>query len=102
DRDPLLLAAGELRREMMHTLTKTDKLQRLLWRHRVGCDLGDQRHVLERGQARNQVVELKHEADVLASILRQLRIVERSDVALEEEHLAARGCIEPAEDVEQG
>src|SRR5690606_13691159 len=45
--------------------------------------------------------ELKDEADVLAAILRQPRIVERRDVAAEELDLAARRRVEPAEDVEE-
>ena len=69
DRDALLLAARELRRESGRSaLAEPDERERL-GRGTIGSlrDLGDERDVLARGQARDQVVELEHEADVLAA-----------------------------------
>ena len=65
DGHALLLAAGELRREVVHAVAEADQRQRLLGRHRVVGDLGDQGDVLARGEAGDQVVELEDEADVM-------------------------------------
>ena len=64
-------------------------------------DLGDERHVLARRQARDQVVELEHEADVLAAIAGQLALVGADQVVVAEDDLAGGRRVEPAEDVEQ-
>jgi hypothetical protein len=40
-------------------------------------DLGHGGHVLARGQARDEVVELEHEADMIATEFRQLAVVGR-------------------------
>ena len=74
DGDALLLAAGELRRKVVEALAEADQLAAPP-RARIGAarDLGDQRDVLARGQARDQVVELEDEADVLAPVAGQLR-----------------------------
>ena len=74
DRHPLLLAAGELRREVVEAVAEADEPQRLGRVERRGGDLGDERHVLERRQARDQVVELEDVADVLAPEAGQLRV----------------------------
>ena len=65
DGHALLLAAGQLRREMVQARAEVDQFQRGFGRHRVAGDLGNQPHVLPRGQARDQVVELEDEADAL-------------------------------------
>ena len=65
-------------------------------------DLGDERDVLARGEAGDQVVELKHEADVLAAVARERRLRRpltgrgraRTDAP-------ARRSVEAAEDVQQ-
>ena len=69
--------------------------------HRVRGYLGHERHVLERGQARDQVVELEHEPDVLAPVLRQPRVVQSRQLVVEEPGLAAARGVEAPEDVEQ-
>ncbi|MEO8418232.1 MAG: hypothetical protein ABI475_05860 [Methylophilaceae bacterium] len=51
----------------------------LLRRHRAAGDVGYQRHVLARGEAGDQVVELEHEADVVAPVFGQPAIVELVD-----------------------
>ena len=75
DRHALLLAARELRGKVVEPMVEADHPEGLLRRHRVLDDLGDERHVLARRQARDQVVELEHEADVRAAIFGQLRVV---------------------------
>ena len=47
---------------------QADQRQRLGGRHRVVGHLGDEFDVLARGEARDQVVELEHEADVVAPV----------------------------------
>ncbi len=48
-----------------------DQCQRLVRVHRIVGDLGHQFDILARGQAGHQVVELKHEADVIAPVAGQ-------------------------------
>jgi hypothetical protein len=72
--------------------------------HRVVGDVGDEGHVLARGEARDQVVELEDEADVLAPVTRE-RVARRRPVERASPRyqltLARRGHVEAAEDVEQ-
>ena len=69
--------------------------------HRPGGDVGDQRHVLPGRQAGNQIVELKHEADVLAAVAGERGVVEFGELLPAVEHRAAGGHVEPAQDIEQ-
>jgi hypothetical protein len=101
NRDALLLTARQLRREVVQALAEPYQPQRLLGRHRIGGELGDQRRVLERGEARDEVVELEYEADVLAPVARQAGVVEPRQLVVEEPGLAGRSGVEAAEDVEQ-
>jgi hypothetical protein len=101
DRDALLLAAGELGREVVHAVAEADELERLLRRHRRGGDLGDDRHVFARGQARDQVVELEHEADVVAAEARQLAVAGLGQVLAVVPDVAVRGHVETAQDVQE-
>ena len=64
-------------------------------------DLGDERDVLARGQAGNQIVELEHEADVTAAVRSQRRLVGSRQVRVPVEDVAARRHVEPAEDVQE-
>ncbi len=59
---------------MIEAIAEADQSQRVVRQHRRLRDLGHQRDVLARGEARNQVVELKHEADMLAAIAGQFRL----------------------------
>ena len=69
----------------------------------IGCvgDVGDELDVLARRQARNQVVELEDEADVLAAVLRERGVGRRREIEVLEAHPAGRRRVEAAEDVEQ-
>ncbi|MNT16934.1 hypothetical protein D3C72_1520610 [compost metagenome] len=59
-------------------------------------------HVLLRGQHRHQVVELEHEADVMAAPRRQLAAAHLVDALAFDADLAARGVVQAADQVEQG
>src|SRR5687767_12669679 len=85
----------------METLAEPDDLECRFRRHRVLRDLGDERGVLAGGEARNQVVELKHEAHVLASIARELGVVRRREIAVAIANAPRRRHVEPAENVEE-
>jgi hypothetical protein len=54
--------------EMIRTRLESDDAQSVGRRQRMAYQIGDDLHVLARGQARNEVIELKDEADVLAAI----------------------------------
>jgi len=98
----LLLAAGELGGKMIHALLQADDAERLLRAHGIARDFGDQRHVLARGQARHQIVELEHEADMVAAVERQFAVVEAGKLVVGEPDLAGGGAVEAADDVEKG
>gem|GEM_PF-6876721 len=58
-------------------------------------------HRLARRQARDQVVELEHKADVVAAEQRQVALAGCGEVVVEVEDLAGGRRVEAAEDVEQ-
>ena len=62
---------------MVEPIGETHQGEHLVRRHRIGGDLGDQRHVLARGEARDQVVELEDEAHVIAAVAGELSVVGR-------------------------
>ena len=101
DSDALLLAARELRREVIHTLVEANDRQRFFGRHRPFGDLRHQRHVLTRREARNEIVELEYEADVLAAKHGQLAFARIRQVMIIEREFAVGRRVEPAEDVEK-
>jgi len=102
DGDPLLFAAGELGREMVHAVLQLDQRQRRLRGQRVGGDLGHQADVLARRQAGYQVVELEHEADVVAAVPGQAGVVQGGQLLRTEEHPAVGRQVETAQDVQKG
>ena len=87
---------------MVHAVLQADDGERLLRPHGIARDLGDQRHVLARGQARHQIVELEHEADMVAAVERQRAVVEAAELMVGEPDLAGGGAVEAADDVEEG
>ena len=59
----------------------------------VGLPAGEvdrQRDVLQRGERRDQVERLEHEADLLAAQLGELLVVQRAELDAADEHLARR------------
>ena len=65
------------------------------------CDRERQRDVLLRGEHRQEVEELEDEADVLATQLRQARVVEVGDVDSFDRHGARGRLVEPRKAVHQ-
>ena len=68
DCNPLLLAAGQLGWKMIEPFLKSDQRERIARIEGFVGDFGNECHILEGGKARNEVVELKDEADVFAAI----------------------------------
>ena len=101
DRHPLLFAAGQLGREMVEPVAQPHQPQRLFRAHRRGRNFGHRSDVLACGEAGNQVIELEHEADVLAAKTREFGFGRAGQHVVEITHLAAAGRIEPAEDIQQ-
>jgi hypothetical protein len=69
--------------------------------HRVARDVGHQLHVLAHRQAGDQVVELEHEADVLAPVARQLGLAGAGQPWSPKRTSPAAGHVQPAQDVQQ-
>ena len=80
---------------------EADQRQHLARIERLVGDLVDQRDVLEHGEARNQIVELKHEADMLAPVARQSGVIGADQVMVAPARAATGRRVEPAKDVEQ-
>ncbi|KAG1081628.1 hypothetical protein G6F40_015417 [Rhizopus arrhizus] len=107
NRHALLLAAGQFIRAVAAAVGQADQGQRDL---RIalalrGVEVGQQQRqldVLLRGQHRHQVVELEHEADVVAAPGRQLAAAHLVDALAFDADLAAAGVVQAADQVEQG
>ena len=95
DRDPLLLAAGELGWLMVNALCHTDRRQRLLRalaaRVPIYAGVGERQFdVRECGCARDQVEALKDEADLAVAQVRQVVLVHVAHVDAVYQVAAAR------------
>ncbi len=101
DRHALLFPARELRGEVVQPLAQPYQAQRLFRVERPLGDLGDQRHVLQCREAGNEVVELEHEAHVLAPEPRELLLGGAGQYVVQVVDLAAGGRIQTPEDIEQ-
>ena len=101
DGDALLLAAGELRWEILQPILQPDLAQHLCRVERMLAQLRRDLNVFERRQVLDQVIELEHEAHVAAAILRELTAVVAGDVPPVELHGAARERVHTAEDIQQ-
>jgi hypothetical protein len=101
DGDPLLLATRQFGGKMIHAFFEPDQRQRLIGPHRMVGNLGDQGYVLVCREAGDEIVELEHEADMVAAIARQSAVVEGGEVGIAEEEAAGGRAIEAAHDVEQ-
>ena len=87
---------------MIDAVAKAYESKRLFRRDGIQGGLGYQRDVFLRRQAGDQVVELKHETDMIASIGGKGRVVELSQLFLLEENMPLAGRVETANDVQQG
>lgn len=97
---PLLFTPGELSRKVSCTIRETNQRQRFGGRHRIGRDLCHQCHILCRREARDQIVELKDESDVVSSVGGQLFYVGIRQLCPTVAKGARRGKIQSAQDVE--
>jgi len=91
--NPLLLPTRQLRREVICAFVKShelEQLQRALAQTAVLCERQREFDVLSRGERRNQVEELKDEADRFTAIFRQLSVVIATDVM--PKYVDAPGC----------
>src|SRR5262245_44936923 len=108
DSDALLLAAGELRRVVVHAVRHADALERVQRRLAAlfavhAFTVGErQLDVLQHRQVADQVEGLEDEADALVPDLRARGASERRDVLAVEQVLALGRRIEEAEQREQG
>jgi len=76
DGDTLLLTSRKLSGEMIHAFFSSNQRQGVLGRHGISRDVSDKGDVLLSREAGDEVVELKDEADMLASIVGELGIGE--------------------------
>ena len=76
-----MLAAGKLRREVVHAMRKAHLRKHLRRIKRMRADLAGKLNVLERRKVLNQVIELEHEADIQTAVLRELTFGESADLA---------------------
>lgn len=74
--------------------------QRLHWIGHVLDEFGGEFHVLLGGEVGHQIVELKHESDVVAPVIGQLLRVEVRDVDAVDDDLAFGIRVHTAQDVE--
>jgi len=86
----------------MGAVAEIDELQGLHRRHGRGRDLGDELHILQRGEARHEIVELENEADMAAPIGRELTVIHRRQRLILEKDLAVRRAVDAAEYIEEG
>ena len=106
DRHPLLLAAGELGREVVGLLREADEVEDL--RHLCAHDvlrtpdhLERERDVLVHGLVRQELEVLEHAPDV-APELRHLPRAQPADVAAGDQHAAARGDLVAQQQLQEG
>src|SRR5579885_11638 len=106
DRDPLLLAAGELVGTVIRAIGEAHLGERGMGARRhfpPREPLGEERkpHVRRGGERREEVEELKDEADVAAPEDRRGLGVERVEALARDPDLAARRRVEAGQDVEE-
>ena len=91
-RDALLLAAGQLARPVAEPVAQADRVDHGVEPLLVGLAAGDverERDVLERGQRRDQVERLEHEADGVAAQPGEGLVGQRRHLGVADPHLAA-------------
>src|ERR687898_1119099 len=93
DRHALLLAARELCGKVVQALVESDERERVFGAERPLDDLGDEGNVLASREARNEIVELEHEADVMPPVLRERTLFSRREIAVAVHDPSGRGSI---------
>src|SRR5690606_31869368 len=106
ERDALLLPAGKLGRIMVEPIAEPDAAEQLRGASRdvppVAAQLERHLHVLTRGQRRDQLERLEHEADRRPAKPGALVLGERRQVGAGDLDRSASGRVEPGEEAEQG
>src|SRR3989441_2105111 len=106
DGDALLLAAAQLLGQLLPFRFEADETKQRL-RTRLTRRFRDARHhhrqleVLDRGDARNQIEELKHEPDAVQPMLLESALVHDAQVLSLDQNLPRRRPIDAAEQIEQ-
>src|SRR5215470_4305530 len=86
---------------MVSAVVQADERQGLVWTHWLVRDLSYQRDVLISGEARDQIVELEDEPDMLPAIGGERAVIEPGQFEVLEEDAAAGRLIEAADDVQE-
>src|SRR5687767_1875152 len=104
DRDSLLLAAGELCREVVSALCETDSVQELVGSIRCALDsleLEGNLDVLAGCESRDELKALEDEPHLLAAQLGALVLAHGREIVAVEDHLSPCRCIETREKTEE-
>src|SRR5581483_2288432 len=91
-----------LRRKVIEAAVKPDEREGFARIERMDGDFIDESNVFENGEARNEIVELEHEADMLPPIAGQLGFACADEIMIAPPRFSGCRRIKPAEDVEQG
>jgi acyl-CoA thioesterase I len=105
DRHPLLLAPGQLCREVIEPVAEADALQDVRGtrgRGILAAQLERYLHILDGSQRGNQLKALEHEPDLLAAKPGPRIFVEPGNIRPIQVHGAAGGRVEPGEQSEKG
>ncbi len=103
-RDPLLLAAGQLRRVVMRPSGEPDLLEQLLRSMSRVANAGNfhgHRDVFVRGQRGNQMKELKDEPDLLAAETREAVFIQARDIHAVDPDRSRRRRVESGDESQQ-
>ena len=87
---------------MIQPLAQAHQFQRLLGRHGLGSDVGHDGNIFARGEAGNEVIELKDKAHVVAAKAREAGVAGVGQVFAVVPHLPGAGHVQPAQNVQQG
>jgi hypothetical protein len=87
---------------MVHSRFEPDEAESLLRAHRMLGNLGHKRDVLVGREARDQIVELEHETNVLSAIVCEAPILKGRQFQILKEQTTARRAIDAAHYVQQG
>ena len=102
DGDALLLAAGELGREVLRPLLQAHLLQNLPGVQCPGRELRRDLDVLERREIGDQVIELEHKAHVVSAVGGELAFIKGRDLLPVDSHAAIGEAVHPAQNVQEG
>src|SRR6266542_815260 len=106
DGDALALAAGKLIRLVLQAMAKLHQVQQLAgalvyFLAAPAFEMKRQRHVLQAGEAGQQVEELKNKTDLVAPQAREVVVRESVQRLAVNRNLAGGGAVETADQVEQ-